>query len=85
MNLNKDKELNKDKKEIFLNNPNNLEEDKWKKNLEKLGINQIKMKDVKKDDISQNNYDDEFNQVFEISEKLTFKEEKERERLEKEK
>lgn len=66
-----------DKKDIFLNDPDKIEENAWKKHMDKLGINQLKPKEVKKDEGAQNknNYDDEFNQVFEVSEKLTFKEE----------
>jgi len=67
----------KDKKEIFLNNPDNPVENDWQKQMEKLGINQLKTKQIKKDEKTEykNKFDDEFNQVFEISEKLTFKEE----------
>jgi len=51
--------------------------------MEKLGINQLKSKEVKKneDKIKSNKYDDEFDQVFEVSEKLSFKDEEEERKL----
>lgn len=76
---NKDKfhEIEPNKKQVFLNNPNSFNEDGWNEHMKRLGINKLINKDIKRNqqEMNNNKFDDEFNDVFEVSEKLTFEEE----------